>query len=193
MTQFNKPVEVVQLVALRDGMATCVGKSEKYKVQGKEVKVSEILGSLDALIADVQAAAAAREVYRAAVEAADVRRRQLRPLLVNVRTQLRATLSAADLATCGLSAKHGSRDLTADQRVAKLAKLRATREANGTRGAAQRRADKAKAVIAGVFVPSVVGEQPAPNGALAPPAATSTAPEDGHSDTVMNGAGGDTH
>ena len=147
----SKAVQGDEIVKLRYGVLTFIGKTGKLKVQGKEVKGSDMLDSLDALIAAINAAAAAREVFRTAVAEEDAQLEQLRPLMVVLRATFRMTLSAQQLATCGLTAKRGKRTLSADERIAKTAKLRATRMANHTQGARQERLAKARATIAAVF------------------------------------------
>ena len=157
---------------LRNGLADVFGKSGKVRVQGKEVKVSDMLASFDALIAATLARAAARGAYRAAVDEENARFAEVQPLLVNLRSQLRDTLSEEQLATLGIAAKRTKRALSPEERMAKMAKNRATRDANGTRGARQRRVDKAKAVLATVLLPTLVGDDaPASPTATSPPAA----------------------
>ena len=154
MGRIRKSAEIAYLVALRQGIAAYLGRTAKVKVRGKRVSRKELLRLVDALIAEVQATAAARLAHAAAVRAERTRRAQLRPLLTSVRALLQATLSDEQLAACGLPARQERRSLSTDERIARVAKLRATRAAKRTSTARQRRLAKANAVIAGMLVPA---------------------------------------
>ena len=172
MATRSKSINGEAIIKLRTGLALILGKSDKLEIQGKEVKGSEILDSLDALIADDEATAAARAVYRAAVTAQDARRAELAPLVSGVRTHLRATRSDEQLAACGIVRKGTRRAPSVDERMARATKARATREAKHARGVRQERIAKARATIAAAFAPD-------------PPAAEATPPEAGPTEPTV--------
>jgi hypothetical protein len=146
----RKSTEVGREAMLRSGLAHVVGKSAKVKVQGKEVRMSEILDALDTQAANAAATEKAKLAYREAVAVEQEYRAAKRALLTALRAQLRATLSGEELAACGL-ARASRRELSAEERVAATLSLRDTRRRNGTLGEKQRREAKAKAVIVAAY------------------------------------------
>ena len=160
----SKAVQLDQDTKLKTGVVAIVGKSGKIRVQGKEVKVTDFVDAVDALSAATAATAAAQAVYRAAVAEESAVRKRVGPLVSGVRAQLRTSLSDEELAACGLTSKRRKRSLSAEERVAATAKNRATRHANHTQGAQQRRLEKAKAVIAAAYAPSAPAATSPPAG-----------------------------
>jgi hypothetical protein len=140
-----------QDVQLREGFASVMGSSAKVLVEGKEVEGGQVLSALDDLIAAAQATDAAKAAYHQAVAREAALLVEAHPLLSGVRRLLGAMLAPEQLARCGLAPRKPPRPLSANERTAATAKLRATRQANGTRGARQAREEEAKAFLTATF------------------------------------------
>jgi hypothetical protein len=164
----GKGTQNSQAAKLRSGLAKLLGKSAKVHVQGKEVKIGEVLDVLDGLLANASAAAEASVKYRRAIATNREYRAQNHALVSGVRAYLVATLSAEELEECGHAPKKMARALTAEERTVASAKLRATRKANGTRSKKQLREQKVKAEIAAAYA----ADPPDKPGEVGPPSAT---------------------
>jgi hypothetical protein len=178
MSRTTKATQVGQDMKLRAGLPGVLGKTLKFTFEGEEVHMGEIL---DTLVANAEATANAREQLRLAVETERAYREQNGSRVVGLRTHLRLTRSAEELAACGLTPLRKKRVLSADQRTAATAKLRKTRATKGTLGAQQAREKEAQAVITATFASPAVqpdghpaADKPAANGAVNGAAAVTT-------------------
>jgi hypothetical protein len=156
----KKEVQVGKDAKLRKGLATVMGKSAKMQVQGEEVKVSDVLDSLDQRGAHAQATEDARVAFRSALGTEKEYRAKTHPMISAVCAHLATTLSPEQLTECGLTPRRSARVLTFDERTAKGLKVRATRTAKGTRGKRQARQEKAKATITAVYASNGNGAAP---------------------------------
>ena len=146
MKNLSKATRAAQQAALRDGLARIYDRSAVLSLGGKKVRVGTLLDALDALRADRERTAAARAAWLAAAAAEKERQASLSPLLTRLCGLLRVLLSDEELAACGL-VRRQRRALSPDERTAAVAKFRATRQAEGIRGARQKRVAAARAVI----------------------------------------------
>jgi hypothetical protein len=156
----TKSVEIGQNTKLRTGLPLVFARSATFQIEGEEVKLSAFLDLLDTLSANAQSVDDANVAYHRAVAVETEARTKARQKLSALRSQLQSRLSPEQLVTCGLAPKKKARELTADERAVKTAKLRATREANGTAGVRQARAEKAKAALRATFAPRETGGAP---------------------------------
>jgi hypothetical protein len=156
----KKAVQVSKEAQLRQGLASVMGKSAKLQVQGEEVKVSDVLDSLDQRGANAQATDDARVNYHRAVAVETEYRAQTHPMISAVRAHLVTLLSPEQLAQCGLAPRKTRRVLSGEERTAKMVKARSTRQAKGTRGKRQVRQEKAKATVTAAYASNGNGTAP---------------------------------
>jgi hypothetical protein len=164
MSTVNKSGQVGKDAQLCEGLATVFGKGAKMQVQGKEVKVKDVMDLLNKRGANAQAAEEARSAFHRAIAADREYRAETHALISAVRAALVANLSPDDFAKCGLATRKTRRVPSSEEQNARVVKARSTRAAKGARGKRQVRKEKAKAALAAAYAPN--GSGPAPN---APP------------------------
>jgi hypothetical protein len=82
-----------------------LGKSAKVNVQGKEVKISELMDSLDSVAARAVEKAAAKAAYHATVDAHRALVDDVTRVVVALAATVRATRSRRELVDLGLAPK----------------------------------------------------------------------------------------
>jgi hypothetical protein len=159
----SKVFRVGLVSQLRDGLAALLGKSGKVTIEGKEVKLKDVLDVLDKLVAHAKAAAQARGAYRRTIAEQRAFVAQAGPLVLAVRAHLLGSYSEEQLAECGLAKRKTSRRLTAAERTAVTAKVRATRQAHGHVSVRRAREAAALAEVVATYGPHPGGSgEPTP-------------------------------
>jgi hypothetical protein len=150
----NKTIQAAEDARLREGLVEILGSAATLRVEGKEVKIRDVLDALDRIAARAAATSEAKGQFHRAVAAEKEERAQVSALLSAVRAALRATSSPEELLACGLAPRKAPRVLSAEERVLKAVKLRATRAANRTRGVRQVREERVRAGLAAAYTPN---------------------------------------
>jgi hypothetical protein len=165
----SRALQLAKYAKFRLGLAEAVGKSAKAQVQGEEVKMSEVLDSLDTVGANAKATDEARGAFHHAVAAEKEHLAQVGPMIQALSEHLVSTLPPEQVEACGLSPKKARRVLSGEERAVKAVKTRKTREAKGTRGKRQIRAEETKAALAAAYAPDGAGIPPTPQPGQGPP------------------------
>jgi hypothetical protein len=165
----SKIVRVGSAKQLRDGLEAALGRSGVVKIEGKSVKAGVVIELLDKLIASAAKTAQAKSAYRSAVAEEQAIDAEAQSTLAAVRTHILGSFTRDQLAACGLAPKKERRSLTAAERVASTAKLRATRAAHGRKPAKLVREQEAIAEVIAAYAPdetaAAPGSSPVTNGA----------------------------
>jgi hypothetical protein len=150
----TKIVRVGSAKQLRDGLEAVLGKSGVVKVDGKPVKAGVIIELLDKFIANASTTAQAKSAYRSAVAEEQAFEAETQSTLAAVRAHILASFTRDELASCGLTPKKkGPRPLTAAERMAATAKMRATRNAHGRKPEKVLREEEAIAEVLAAYAP----------------------------------------
>jgi hypothetical protein len=147
-----------------------LGKSGVVKIDGKPVKAGVVIELLDKLIANAAATAQAKSTFRSAVAEEQAFEAATQSTLAGLRAHLLGSFTRDELAACGLvPKKKGRRPLSAAERMAAIAKMRATRTAHGLKPEKLVREEEAIAEVIAAY-----GPQPAT------PATAAARPEGGN-------------
>jgi hypothetical protein len=148
--------KIIQAKNLREGIAKVMGKSAKMTIRGKEVKISVLVDTLDALVAADAAVAQAKAAFHQETAKRDALLAEAGPLVTDVRDHLRTTLPDDALKACGIPPKKKAEPLALADRLAATVKRRATFEANRKPTEKEARAEQTRATLAAAFAPNEV-------------------------------------
>jgi hypothetical protein len=149
----SKVLHVGSVSQLRDGLALLLAKSGRLTIEGKEVKLRDVLDVLDKLVANNKVTAQAKAAYRHAVADERAFAAQARSMVIAVRMHLLGSYSEEQLAECGLAPRKTRRRLSSAERTAVAAKIRATRVAHGRVSQKRAREEAALAEVVAAYGP----------------------------------------
>jgi hypothetical protein len=157
---------------LISGLKANLPKGSSFVLQGEKHAVSEILAILASRVEKAHAATLARASWLDAVKLEDDEYAATKGVIGALRRYLEAVYGpdATKLATFGIT-PHTRRELTTPEKMDRIAKAKATREARHTMG--KRQKATVKGIVADVVAPAAANDTTAPaNGSTANGTAT---------------------